>query len=124
MDYNTLTDLETGECLQMPYSTTQIQEERVSLERSVSMAHFTGADYPSAELTRYRDKSTSFEAAFRDLAQAARLEALLGRLVCLKGKNGESCAGIISALQKVSSAFWVDYTATISQVDVSEEVEL
>lgn len=124
VDCNTLTDLETGECLQMPYSTTQIQEERVSLERSVSMAHFTGADYPSAELTRYRDKSTSFEAAFRDLAQAARLEALLGRLVCLKSKNGESCTGIIPALQKVSSAFWVDYTATISKVDVSEEVEL
>lgn len=124
VEVNSLTDMETGERLDMPYSTTQIQEERIRLERSMTLSHFTGADWPTAEISRYRDKSTSFEAAFRDLGEAARLEALLGRLVCLKSKNGESCTGIISALQKVSSAFWVDYTAQVFRTEHREEVAL
>ena len=124
VDVNSITDLETGERLDLPYSTMQIQDERIRLERTVAVTHFTGADWPSAEISRYRDKSAYFEAAFRDLAQAARLEALLGRLVCLKAKNGESCTGIISALQKTSSAFWVDYTATVIRLETGEEAAL
>jgi hypothetical protein len=124
VESNSITDLETGERLELRYSTTQIQEERIRLERSVMVTHFTGADWPSAEVSRYRNKSTSFEAAFRDLDQAARLEAILGRLVCLKTKNGESVTGVVSALQKTSSAFWVDYTCTIEQVEVGGEVAL
>ena len=124
VEVNSLTDVETGERLDMPYSTTQIQEERIRLERSMTLSHFTGADWPTAEISRYRDKSTSFEAAFRDLGEAARLEALLGRLVCLKTKNGESVTGVIAALQKVSSAFWVDYTAQVFRTEHREEVAL
>lgn len=124
VEVNSITDMETGERLDMPYSTTQIQEERIRLERSMTLSHFTGADWPTAEISRYRDKSTSFEAAFRDLGEAARLEALLGRLVCLKTKNGESVTGVIAALQKVSSAFWVDYTAQVFRTEHREEVAL
>lgn len=119
-----ITDLETGEILPLPYSTTQIREEKINLSRQVELTHFGGAAYPSAEIGAERDKVMSFEAAFSDLVQAARLEALVGCLVCLKAKNNEMVIGVLPALEKTSSVFWIDYRAEITQVEETEGVEL
>ena len=124
IEVNSITDLETGEILSMPYSTTEIQEEEISLSRAVTLTHYAGADYPSAEIGRSRSKTMQFEAAFADLSQARRLEALIGRHVALKTKNAEIVTGILGELNKRSSAFWVDYTGELAQADDPEEVAL
>lgn len=124
VEVNSITDLATGKTLKLPYSTTQIREEQITISREVTFTHFAGAAYPSAEIGEGRDRGMSFEAAFRDLSQARELEALVGRLVCLKAKNNESVTGVLPSLAKVSSEFWVDYTGEVTQIDDAEEVEL
>lgn len=124
VEVNSITDLDTGKMLELPYSTTQIREEQITISREVTMTHFAGAAYPSAEIGEGRDRAISFEAAFRDLSQARALEALVGRLVCLKAKNNESVTGVLPGLSKASSEFWVAYTGELTQSDDAEEVEL
>lgn len=124
IEVNSITDLETGEILSMPYSTTEIQEEKINLSRAVTLTHYAGAAYPAAEIGPEREKVLQFEAAFTDLAQGRRLEALIGRHVALKTKNTEIVTGILGELNKLSSVFWVDYTGELSQADDREEVAL
>ena len=121
---NSITDLDTGDVLELPYSITQIREEQISFAHEVSVTHVSGAAYPFAEIAQWKDKSLQFEAAFDVLENAKRLEAMVGHLVCIKAKNNESVIGVLPSLRKTSSAFWVDYTGTIEQIDRTEEVEL
>lgn len=121
---NSITDLETGDTLELPYSTSQIREERIDISHEVSTIHVSGADYPVAEVSKWKDKSLDLEAAFTEVGNCKRLEAMLGHLVCVKAKNEESCVGILPSLRKMSSAFWVMYSLSITQVKHFEEVEL
>jgi hypothetical protein len=124
IEVNSITDLETGEILSMPYSTTEIQEEEISLSRAVTLTHYAGAKYPSAEVGQEREKVLQFKVAFADLAQASRLEALIGRHVAIKAKNNELVTGVLGELRKLSSTFWVDYAGELAQADDPEEVAL
>ncbi len=124
VEINSVTDLLTGERLDMPYSTTQIQEEQITISHAVELTHFAGAAYPIAEVGEARDRAVEFEAAFLHQTEGKRLEALVGRLVCLKSKNNESVVGVLRQLKKTSSVFWIDYVGEVSQVDDREEVEL
>ena len=124
VDANSIADIDSGDVLELPFSITQIREEQIRFDRRVETFHVSGAEYPFSEISPWRDKSITFEAAFDKLENAKRLEAMVGHLVCVKAKNEESVVGVLPSLRKTSSAFWISYTATVEQIDRTEVVEL
>ena len=124
VETNSITDLDTGDTLPLRYSTAQIQEEQIERSRELTLTHLGASAWPTAELGKSLDKSIALEAAFSSLADARRLEAMVGHLVCVKCKNDEIVVGVLPGYSKISSAFWVDYNIEIRQTDDEEAVEL
>lgn len=119
-----ITDLETGERLELPYSVEQLREEQITVSRDATVTHFAGAVWPSAEVSIYRDRVMAFEAAFADIRQGKRLEAMEGHLVVLKARNEQMVVGILPQLEIRSNEYWIDYQGEIRQLDDREEVAL
>lgn len=124
MESNAITDLDTGETLSLRYSTADIQEEQIKRTREIALTHLGASPWPTAEIGKSQDKIITLEAAFSDLAEARKLDAMLGHLVCVKCKNDEIVVGVLPGYNKVSSAFWVNYQIEVHQTDDDEEVEL
>ena len=70
-------------------------------------------------------KSVQLSCAFpyRLQADAAKLEALIGQLVCVKDPRGRRYLGILGSMSHVSSRFYLSYNLTITPV-ACEEVDL
>lgn len=114
-----------GDWLALPYTTTDIREVSVSLSKSVTYQQFLGAPLPVGVVGEALSKSVQLSCAFpyRLQADAAKLEALIGQLVCVKDPRGRRYLGILGSMSHVSSRFYLSYSLTITPV-ACEEVEL
>ena len=114
-----------GDWLALPYTTTDIREVSVSTSKSVTYQQFLGASLPVGVVGEALSKSVQLSCAFpyRLQADAAKLEALIGQLVCVKDPRGRRYLGILGSMSHVSSRFYLSYSLTITPV-ACEEVEL
>ena len=114
-----------GDWLALPYTTTDIREVSVSLSKSVTYQQFLGSPLPVGVIGETLSKSVQLSCAFpyRLQADAAKLEALIGQLVCVKDPRGRRYLGILGSMSHVSSRFYLSYSLTITPV-ACEEVEL
>lgn len=114
-----------GDWLALPYTTTDIREISVSTSKSVTYQQFLGASLPVGVVGEALSKTVQLSCAFpyRLQADAAKLEALIGQLVCVKDPRGRRYLGILGSMSHVSSRFYLSYSLTITPV-ACEEVEL
>lgn len=123
---NMICDLETGVWLEMRLSETQLRTNRTSFSAGVSTVHLAGLAYPVEERSEQRDRALSVACAWPHAQRAAALalEALVGRLVCLKDRYGNMAIGSLPSLESNCDEFMRRYSFTISHTNREEEITL
>lgn len=123
---NTICDLSTGIWLDMRLSETQLRTNRVSFAAGVSTIHLAGLAYPVEERSEQRDRSLAVACAWphRQRASALVLEALVGRLVCLKDHYGNMAIGTLPSLESNSDEFMRRYSFTVTHTNQEEAITL
>lgn len=123
---NTICDLSTGVWLDMRLSETQLRTNRVSFAAGVSTIHLAGLAYPVEERSEQRDRSLAVACAWphSQLASALALEALVGRLVCLKDHYGNMAVGTLPSLESNSDEFMRRYSFTVTHTNQEEAITL
>ena len=123
---NTIGDLSTGVWLDMRLSETQLRTNRVSFAAGVSTIHLAGLAYPVEERSEQRDRSLAVACAWphSQRASALALEALVGRLVCLKDHYGNMAIGTLPSLESNSDEFMRRYSFTVTHANQEEAITL
>lgn len=123
---NMICDLETGVWLEMRLSETQLRTNRASFTAGVSTVHLAGLAYPIEERSEQRDRAISVACAWPHSQRAAALalEALVGRLVCLKDHYGNMAIGTLPSLESNSDEFMRRYAFTVSHTHREEAITL
>ena len=123
---NTICDLSTGVWLDMRLSETQLRTNRVSLAAGVSTIHLAGIAYPVEERSEQRDRSLAVACAWphSQRASALALEALVGRLVCLKDHYGNMAIGTLPSLESNSDEFMRRYSFTVTHTNQEEAITI
>lgn len=123
-DTNMICDLETGVWLEMRLSETQLRTNRTSFSAGVSTVHLAGLAYPIEERSEQRDRALSVACAWPHAQRAAALalEALVGRLVCLKDRYGNMAIGSLPSLESNCDEFMRHYSFTISHTNREEAI--
>lgn len=123
---NMICDLETGVWLEMRLSETQLRTNRTSFSAGVSTVHLAGLAYPVEERSEQRDRAMSVACAWphAQRAEALALEALVGRLVCLKDRYGNMVIGSLPSLESNCDEFMRRYSFTISHTNREEAITL
>ena len=123
---NMICDLETGVWLEMRLSETQLRTNRTSFSAGVSTVHLAGLAYPVEERSEQRDRVLSVACAWPHAQRAAALalEALVGRLVCLKDRYGNMAIGSLQSLESNCDEFMRRYSFTISHTNREEAITL
>lgn len=123
---NMICDLETGVWLEMRLSETQPRTNRTSFSAGVSTVHLAGLAYPIEERSEQRDRALSVACAWPHAQRAAALalEALVGRLVCLKDRYGNMAIGSLPSLESNCDEFMRRYSFTISHTNRKEAITL
>lgn len=123
---NMICDLETGVWLEMRLSETQLRTNRTSFSAGVSTVHLAGLAYPVEERSEQRDRALSVACAWPHAQRAAALalEALAGRLVCLKDRYGNMAIGSLPSLESNCDEFMRRYSFTISHTNREEAITL
>ena len=119
-------DLDTGTWQRLPLSETILRTSRIYRAATIQTAHLAGLAYPIAERTEFRDLSIQLSCAFlrKDRAAALALEALTGRLVCVKTKQGDMAIGYLTALEKNADEIMSRYSFEIANIHWEEAVRL
>ena len=123
---NMICDLETGVWLEMRLSETQLRTNRTSFSAGVSTVHLAGLAYPVEERSEQRDRALSVACAWPHAQRAAAiaLEALVGRLVCLKDRYGNMVIGSLPSLESNCDKFMRRYSFTISHTNREEAITI
>lgn len=123
---NMICDLETGVWLEMRLSETQLRTNRTSFSAGVSTVHLAGLAYPVEERSEQRDRALSVACAWPHAQRAAALalEALVGRLVCLKDRYGNMAIGSLPSLESNIDEFMRRYAFTVSHTNREEAITL
>lgn len=123
---NMICDLETGVWLEMRLSETQLRTNRASFAAGVSTVHLAGLAYPVEERSEQRDRAISVACAWPHSQRAAALalEALVGRLVCLKDHYGNMAIGTLPSLESNIDEFMRRYAFTVSHTNREEAIAL
>lgn len=123
---NMICDLETGVWLEMRLSETQLRTNRTSFSAGVSTVHLAGLAYPVEERSEQRDRALSVACAWPHAQRAAALalEAIVGRLVCLKDRYGNMVIGSLPSLESNCDEFMRRYSFTISHTNREEAIAL
>ena len=123
---NMICDLETGVWLEMRLSETQLRTNRTSFSAGVSTVHLAGLAYPVEEGSEQRDRALSVACAWPPAQRTAALalEALVGRLVCLKDRYGNMAIGSLPSLESNCDEFMRRYSFTISHTNREEAITL
>ena len=123
---NMICDIETGVWLEMRMSETQLRTNRTSFSAGVSTVHLAGLAYPVEERSEQRDRVLSVACAWPHAQRAAALalEALVGRLVCLKDRYGNMAIGSLQSLESNCDEFMRRYSFTISHTNREEAITL
>lgn len=123
---NMICDLETGVWLEMRLSETQLRTNRTSFSAGVSTVHLAGLAYPVEERSEQRDRALSVACAWPHAQRAAALalEALVGRLVCIKDHYGNMAIGTLPSLESNIDEFMRRYAFTVSHTNREEAITL
>ena len=119
-------DLESGTWQRLALSETILRTSRTNRTATIQTVHLSGLDYPVAERSEFRDRALQISCAFLRTKRAAALalEALVGRLVCAKTKQGDMAVGYITALEKNADEIMSRYSFEITHIYRREAITL
>lgn len=112
-----------GDWLPLRLSENSVSSQEFSRSRSASLRHVTGAKYPVCEISKFEDLSGSYDVAYKDAADAAPLEALLGKIVIVKSRGGNVVIGPLVSLNKVHYDLYMAYRFTIQQSEWEDFID-
>lgn len=112
-----------GAWLSLRLSTSSRGEQTFNWSRESALTHVSGAAYPVLDLAPYEDLSGSYDCAFRDPAEAKAFEALRGKVVVLKSRNGHVLVGGLTELRQRVNIFYTSYTFSLQQIDWEDFVD-
>lgn len=119
-----ITPVDGADWISLELSDAQHRTTKVNMGREIASLKISGRKYPSAELTGFYSHSVSVTCAFYNRQDCMQLEALLGRLVCVKTKDGDMAIGYISSMAKTAGQFYAVYDFDVPQIDFKEEIDL
>lgn len=118
-----IADIETLSWISLNYSTTTFSDKRFTMSQVSASRYITAAEYPVIEVSKHKLKAVTFTTAFINETAAADFESLFGKLVAVKA--GRECIiGVLTALQKTKSIFYVGYSCSVNQITYDEGIEL
>lgn len=119
-------DVETRAALWLELSDQQHRTYSMARARQATSYHIVGQARPSVDVSEFVDETLTVSAAFwaDDRAGMRALEALLGRVVCLKTDSGEMATGVLASIAKTVDMFYTSYQLSVDNTKFEEEVEL
>lgn len=120
----TVSDLEVGMELRLPYSDSQHRQTGRTVSRRIELLQLSGAYYPVAVAVDSGTDILSVTAALTDESQVRQLMTLVGKLVCVKTPQGDLVIGYITSLPKQNDEFLNVFNFTVEQIDYDDEVSL
>lgn len=105
-------------------SQTQHRVTKSSRGRTVKLLQLSGAAYPVAEPEEAQSLSIQISCAFKDRAEGRVLEALAGKLVCVKTHHGERAIGYLQNLSKNGEEFYSSYSFTVQHLEFEEAIDI
>lgn len=120
-------DVKTRATLHLDLSEQQHRTYAVSRARQSTSYHVAGRALPTADVSEFLDETLTVSAAFWTAddggrREVAALEALLGRVVCLKTDSGDMAIGVLSAIAKTVDMFYTAFKLSVTNTDFEEEV--
>lgn len=124
--HNMVCDLETGVWLDLHLSQTQTRSNSRTHSAQITAVHLLGLRYPVAEVAEFRDLSIAVSCAFPRTQRAAALalEALVGRMVCLKTPEGGMVSGYLIELTSETDEFMFRYSFAVQQLYRQEVIDI
>lgn len=98
-------------------------EQIFTYQRTASLRHFTGAEYPVLELSKFTDRSGNYDVAFKDPESARAFEDLEGKVVIIKSRGGNVMVGAMLQLQKRVADFFISYNFALQQIEWEDFVD-
>lgn len=120
----TVSDLDTGAVLRLPYSDSQHRQTGRTLSRQIELLQLSGAYYPVAVEVDAGTDALSVTAALTDESQVLQLMTLVGKLVCVKTPQGDMVIGYITSLPRQFDEFMHVFNFTVERIDYDDEVTL
>ena len=105
-----------GNWIELDMYTSPLPTTQITATRDVALMTYAGRDYPVAEVSPHRTRTWVAYPAFRDPAQAAAFEQLLGRPVFVKDQYGTSMTGIMSSVQRGAQTIYTSMTAVVQEI--------
>lgn len=117
-------DVETRAALWLELSEQQHRTYSMTRARQTTSYHIVGQARPSVDVSEFLDETLTVSAAFwaDDRAGMRQLEALLGRVVCLKTDSGEMAIGVLTSTTKTVDMFYTSYQLAVTNTELEEEV--
>lgn len=103
--------------LQLRLSENSDRTQSFTYSRKHSLRHIAGTAYPYLEISPYEDASGSYDCAFVDTIDAQTFEAMKGKPVIMKNRDGSVIVGLLASLQKTVLEFYLSYSFTIQQIN-------
>ena len=121
----TLFDLDTGEGLPLPYSDSAHRTTGRSISRGVQTVQLAGRRYPIVERSVHYAETISVACVFREAADCAALEALVGRMIAVKTPEGKLVSGCLALLAATTDGgYYTKYQFDVEQTDTEEVVDI
>lgn len=117
-----IADLNTGQWTKLEKTASSERASTLAEGIQTNYVYFSGAAYPSAEISEFKSKTISFDAAFAERAAADHFSKLLGKLVCVKNTWGDIVIGVLTAFSKTSELFFQAFSCDVEQVSYNEAV--
>lgn len=125
VQYVTVSDMDTGVNLALPYSESAHRTTARTLSRSVQAVQLAGRAYPVIERSEHMAESISVACVFYTKEDCAALEALTGHIVTVRTPEGRMVTGCLSQLsERTDGEFYSVYTFTVDQADWEEAIDI
>lgn len=125
LQYITLSDMDTGAILPLPYSESAHRTTSRTRKQEVQAVQLAGRAYPVIERSEHMAQSISVACAFYTQEDCAALEAMLGHLVTVRTPEGRMVTGCLAQLtERTDGGFYSVYTFSVDQADWEEAIRI
>lgn len=125
VQYITLSDMDTGAILPLPYSESAHRTTSRTRKQEVQAVQLAGRAYPVIERSEHMAQSISVACAFYTQEDCAALEAMLGHLVTVRTPEGRMVTGCLAQLtERTDGGFYSVYTFYVDQADWEEAIRI
>lgn len=125
VQYVTLSDMDTGAILPLPYSESAHRTTSRTRKQEIQAVQLAGRAYPVIERSEHMAQSISVACAFYTQEDCAALEEMLGHLVTVRTPEGRMITGCLAQLtERTDGGFYSVYTFSVDQADWEEAIRI